>query len=109
MAEGDLKEQGKTDPTAPHMEGMAESIIEEYMMLGFSDQQILTLFKKSLFAGTNIIYKTKGDDYIKGLIQKARERWGIVPKFNIERAKKKDPTDKLIHIESVKKKDPTDK
>lgn len=66
------------------MDEMAENIIEEFMMLGYSDEQILHLFQKSAFSGTNMVYKAKGEDYVRGLIQKVRERWGIVPKFNLE-------------------------
>ena len=51
---------------------MAETIVEEYMLLGFSDEKILELFRDPFYRATHQILKNKGESYLTELIQEVR-------------------------------------
>ncbi|MCC6714546.1 MAG: hypothetical protein IT496_04890 [Gammaproteobacteria bacterium] len=57
------------------MENMAACLVEEYLMLGFSDQQILALFRRPCFGATHGIYRARGEDYVRALICDVRRRY----------------------------------
>ena len=54
---------------------MAECLIEEYSSLGWSDNQLLSLFTNPFFRATHRIYYDKGEGHVRSLIQKVRDRW----------------------------------
>lgn len=58
-----------------HFDEMVEAIIEEYMMLGWNDEQILKLFNTKFFQLTYSIRQKKGEDYIKNKIASIRSMW----------------------------------
>lgn len=60
---------------------MAECLIEEYMFLGWDERKLMTLFARPFFQTTHRIYREKGEDYVRALIQKVRDKWsqGRVP------------------------------
>ena len=54
---------------------MAECLVEEYLLLGWSDNQLMSLFTRSCFVMTHHIYRERGHDYIAALIAKVRAKW----------------------------------
>lgn len=58
------------------LEAMAECFIEEYVRLGWSEPRVMTLFVNPLFLATHRIYRLKGEDYVRALIQRTFTRWG---------------------------------
>ena len=73
----------QADPEDPReLMVVAERLVEEYVRLGFSDQQLLSLFRNPFFAGTHALYRAKGEAWVKGIIAQVRERWGQ-PKFTM--------------------------
>ncbi len=54
---------------------MAECLVEEYALLGWSDKQLMTLFSHPMFQATHRIYQDKGEEYVRSLIQKVRDKW----------------------------------
>ncbi len=54
---------------------MAECMIEEYMLLGWNEKQLMSLFTKPFFQATHRIYHDKGEEHIRSLIQGVRDRW----------------------------------
>lgn len=54
---------------------MAECLIEEYLLLGWSDQQLMSLFTRPCFAMTNRIYVDRGHQYVAKLIAQVRSKW----------------------------------
>ncbi len=80
-----MKEPGPRDPmelvgvTVPggDLDYMAECLIDEYMLLGWSDDQLESLFKDSFFHIPHQIYLTRGDAYVCSLIRKKRANWSI--------------------------------
>lgn len=53
---------------------MAETFIDEYMTMGWTDMRILMTFASPLFRGPHIVYKDRGREYIEELIASTRER-----------------------------------
>ncbi|MFQ5756612.1 MAG: hypothetical protein ACE5H7_11055 [Acidiferrobacterales bacterium] len=54
---------------------MAECLIEEYMLLGWNERQLMALFTRPFFQTTHRICREKGEVYVHNLIRRVRERW----------------------------------
>jgi hypothetical protein len=54
---------------------MAECLIEEYLQLGWSDGQLMSLFTRACFRMTHRIYLDRGHDYVAALIASVRAKW----------------------------------
>lgn len=54
---------------------MAECLVEEYVLLGWSDRQLMNLFTRPVFHATYHIYQDKGKEYVRALIQRVRDKW----------------------------------
>jgi hypothetical protein len=59
------------------LERMAETIVEEYVRLGWSEQRLMTLFTNPMFMATYRIYRQKGEGYVRGLVRKIYSMWRI--------------------------------
>jgi hypothetical protein len=57
------------------LEEMAECFIDEYARLGWGERQIMALFVSPMFMATHRVYRTKGEDYVRDLIQKRLDIW----------------------------------
>jgi hypothetical protein len=51
---------------------MAETFVEEYMLLGFPDEKIAELFHNPFFRATHEILRRKGESYVMELIKEIR-------------------------------------
>ena len=60
------------------VEEMAEAIVEEFIKMGLSDEELFGLFRSPLYYTPHTIYREKGEEYVNTLIQQIRERWGIL-------------------------------
>ncbi len=58
-----------------NIEHMARCLIEEYMLLGWNEQQLLKLFTQPKFQATYRICQDKGEDYLRTLIHRVRDEW----------------------------------
>ena len=54
---------------------MAECLVEEYLLLGWSDPQLMSLFTRPCFRMTHQIYLNRGHDYVVALIAQVRAKW----------------------------------
>ena len=59
---------------------MAMCLVEEFVRLGMSDGQLLAMFRNPFFCGAHAIYRARGEDWLKGVIQRVRAQWGR-PRF----------------------------
>jgi hypothetical protein len=59
------------------LEAMADAIIEEYVLLGWEEQRLMTLFNNPLFLATHRIYRQKGEDYVRAAIRSACAKYRI--------------------------------
>ncbi len=60
------------------VEEIAEAIVEEFIKLGLDDEELFGLFRSPVYYTPHAIYQEKGEEYVKALIGKVRERWGIL-------------------------------
>ena len=51
---------------------MARTFVEEYAMMGWSDDQILQLFRDPFYQGTYDIFKKMGEVFVKNIIDEVR-------------------------------------
>jgi hypothetical protein len=54
---------------------MARCLIEEYMLLGWDERQLLKLFTQPNFQATYRIFQTKGEEYVRSLIRRVCDEW----------------------------------
>ena len=56
-------------------------IIQEYLFMGWTELQILFLFRSPHYRATHQIYRQRGERYVKGRIQHVAEQWsrGWIP------------------------------
>jgi len=61
------------------LETMAETLVEEYIRLGWTEERLMTLFTHPNFLATHRIYRQKGEEYVRQLIRKTQTKWRIQP------------------------------
>lgn len=54
---------------------MAECLVEEYLLLGWDERQVMLLFTRPCFRATHRIYQEKGEAYVRSLIGEVRTKW----------------------------------
>jgi len=64
-------------------EELASAIVEEFIRMGLSNEELLALFRDPFYAGPHAIWRSRGDEYVRGLIHRGRECWGF-PRFAIK-------------------------
>lgn len=52
-----------------------ESIVREYLLLGWSPKQIMLLFRKSHFVGTHAVLQQKGEAYVQQIVERLPSEW----------------------------------
>jgi len=55
---------------------MAECFIEEFMRMGYSQEQILGLFGNPMYTGPLLFTRTRGTEAAKQLITDTFKKWG---------------------------------
>ena len=69
VEEDPLELVGMVMPGEPgQLERMAETIVEEYVRMGWDERRLITLFVNPMFMATFRIYQQKGDQYVKDLV-----------------------------------------
>ncbi len=70
---------GMVLPGGPgQLEAMAETLVEEYVRLGWDEPRLMTLFVNPMFMATYRIYRQKGEEYVRDLIRKTCLKWGVM-------------------------------
>jgi hypothetical protein len=54
---------------------MARCMVEEYLMLGWDERQLLLLFSRPCFRATHGLYLTLGEAGVRALIEEVRAQW----------------------------------
>lgn len=55
---------------------MAECLVEEFLLLGWNERQLMNLFTRPFFRATHRIYREQGEAHVRALIQRVAARWG---------------------------------
>jgi hypothetical protein len=54
---------------------MVETIIEEYMLMGWTEARIRDMFRMPFYQLTHAIYLQKGEPYVQARIDRVRNAW----------------------------------
>ena len=71
---------------------MAYVFAEEFARLGFSERQLLSLFRQPFYAGAYRALETLGEEKIKSIIREALEVWGNL-RFVVQDAPQREGLD----------------
>jgi hypothetical protein len=55
---------------------MAECFIEEFMLSGYSQEQVFGLFQNPLYAGPLMVTRARGTAFVRQLIAETFTKWG---------------------------------
>ena len=55
---------------------MARCLVEEYVRDGWSDDRLLPLFRSPFYAGLHVIWRRRGEAWVRRLMATTRVRWG---------------------------------
>ncbi len=56
-------------------EAMAQALVEEFVLLGWNEKRLMTLFTNPFYLATYRIYQQKGAAYVQTLIQDICATW----------------------------------
>ena len=68
------------EPDEEALDEMACSIVEEYMRMGWTGENILRLFRNPAFKLTHSILQQRGEAYVRGLVDSVDELRGELAK-----------------------------
>jgi len=68
---------------AGQLERMAETIVEEYVRMGWNEPRLMVLFTNPMFMATYRVYQQKGDLYVRDLIRETCAKYRI-PKVEVK-------------------------
>jgi len=54
---------------------MARCLVEEYVRDGWNDARLLALFRSPFYAGLHVVWRRRGEGWVRAEIAAARERW----------------------------------
>jgi hypothetical protein len=54
---------------------MASCFVEEFVRDGWTDQRLLALFRSPFYAGLHVIWRRRGELWVRDLIAQNRARW----------------------------------
>jgi len=57
-------------------EAMTECFIEEFMLMGYNDKQLLALFRNPHYLGMNMVLQKRGEQFVRNKIAEIFARWG---------------------------------
>ncbi len=64
---------------ADALDEMARTFVEEYLREGWDERRLLVLFRNPFYRAPHMIYQTRGEEYVRGVIAEALARWGVRP------------------------------
>ena len=54
---------------------MARCLVEEYVRDGWTDERLLVLFRSPFYAGLHVIWRRRGEAWVRYAIDETRSRW----------------------------------
>jgi len=61
---------------ADALDEMARCLVEEYLRDGWEEGRLLALFRSPFYRTPHLIYRARGEEYVRQLIEEVRGRWG---------------------------------
>ncbi|NUL81794.1 MAG: hypothetical protein HUU60_03605 [Armatimonadetes bacterium] len=57
------------------MTEMTRAFMDEFVRTGYSDDEILRMFRLPIYHGPHMVHRAKGPGYVKEMLNEARDRW----------------------------------
>ena len=61
--------------TEEQLRDMALCFAEEFVREGWKEEELMKLFKNSFYHGPHLVWKQKGDDFVRSVILEALKMW----------------------------------
>lgn len=61
--------------TEEQLRDMALCFAEEFVREGWREEQLMKLFKDPFYHGPHLVWKQKGDDFVRSVISEALKMW----------------------------------
>ncbi len=65
------------DPETGTTDEMARCLVEEYVRAGWDAERLLTLFRNPFYRLLHAIYRERGEDAVRALIDEVISTWGV--------------------------------
>ena len=62
---------------ADALDEMARCLVEEYGREGWEEERLLALFRNPFYRTPHMIYRARGEAYVRRVIEQVRARWGV--------------------------------
>jgi hypothetical protein len=62
---------------ADALDEMARCLVEEYLREGWAEERLLALFRNPFYRTPHLIYRARGEEYVRHLIEQVGARWGV--------------------------------
>ena len=62
---------------ADALDEMARCLVEEYLREGWEEERLLALFRNPFYRTPHMIYRARGEAYVRRVIEQVRARWGV--------------------------------
>ncbi|MBT3266345.1 hypothetical protein HN371_04280 [Candidatus Poribacteria bacterium] len=57
---------------------MTRGLIDEYVRMGWADEEVLGLFRSPVYQMPHMILRAKGEEYVQHALSSVREQWGDI-------------------------------
>ena len=64
-----------SNQTEAQLRDMALCFAEEFVREGWAKERLLQMFKNPFYQGPHLVWKQKGDEFIRQVIQEAMKMW----------------------------------
>ncbi len=58
------------------LDEMARTFVEEYLREGWDERRLLALFRNPFYRAPHLIYRARGEAYVRALVTEVLSRWG---------------------------------
>ena len=64
--------------SAEDMLAMTRGLIDEYVRMGWDDEEVLGLFRSPVYQMPHMILRSQGEEYVLAALAAVREQWGDI-------------------------------
>ena len=78
---------------------LARCFIEEYAAMGYGSDQILEMFRQPQYVAIHPVYRSQGEEAVRGLIREVLADCGVLQVSGLIREEPPEPRSDLVQIE----------
>ncbi len=66
-------------PSEDALEEMARTFVQEYLLQGWDERRLLAIFRNPFYRAPHLVYRARGEEYVRRLIAGVLAGWGRAP------------------------------